>query len=212
MASMDVRETVTPRKGSSGSPVRGEARWERGALRVICALAVSLSITACNGRSAATHPATIHGRASTKSTAPAHPVGTIDPVSAAVLHAYRAGWAAYDEALATANAYTPGLPATMVDPLLQKVRANLLADRNGGIVGRGSVVLHPMVSSLTAGTASVVDCTFSSSELVYAATGKPVPPLTPPQHDGVQATLVLTGGVWKVSQQSVSEGKCLPGS
>ncbi len=136
----------------------------------------------------------------------------VDPASVAVLQAYRAGWAAYDRALATANAYDPGLPATMVDPLLQKVRANLLADRNGGIVGRGSVVLHPKVASLTAGTASVVDCTVSSSELVYAATGKPVPPLTPPQHDGVQTTLVLTGGVWKVSQQAVSEGKCLPGS
>ena len=47
---------------------------------------------------------------------------TLAPTSAAVLSAYRAGWVAYDQALATANAYDPALAATMVDPLLQKVR------------------------------------------------------------------------------------------
>ena len=171
---------------------------------------VGLLAAACGAGGTASGGSSAVSKAGTKTTDSA-PTTTTDPAASAVLAAYRAGWAAYDRALATANAYDPGLPATMVDPLLQKVRANLLADRNGGIVGRGSVVLHPKVSSLTAATASVVDCTVSSSELVYAATGKPVPPLTPPQHDGVQATLVLTGGAWKVSQQSVSEGKCPPG-
>ena len=40
----------------------------------------------------------------------------------------------------------------------------------------------------------------------------PVPPITPPENDGVQATLVLTGGTWKVSKQTVTEGRCAPGS
>jgi hypothetical protein len=96
----------------------------------------------------------------------------------------------------------------MANPLLQKVRAALLGYQNGGVVGRGSVQLHPKVTSVTATTATVVDCIFSSSELVYAKSGKPVPPDTPPEHDGVTATVVLSSGSWKVSQQSVTEGKC----
>lgn len=131
---------------------------------------------------------------------------------AAVLAAYRAGWSAYEGALADANAGDPALAATMVDPLLQRVKANLYAYQRQGIVGRGPVDLYPKVVTVTSSTASVVDCTFSSSELVYKSTGQPVPPVTPPEHDGVRATLVLTAGTWKVSQQSVTEGKCAPGS
>ena len=132
--------------------------------------------------------------------------------SVAVLAAYRAGWSAYEGALADANAADPALAATMVDPLLQRVKANLYAYQRQGIVGRGPVDLYPKVVTLASSTATVVDCTFSSSELVYKSTGKPVPPVTPPEHDGVRATLVLTAGTWKVSQQSVTEGKCAPGS
>jgi hypothetical protein len=204
--------TITARPSGRVVPM-GHGR-SVGVVTVLAAL-MGLSVLAGCGNSrgagdSAKSTTSTRRDAATTSTAPAST--TLDPTPAAVLQAYRAGWTAYDRALATANAYDSGLPATMVDPLLQKVRANLLADHNSGIVGRGSVVLHPKVASLSGSTATVVDCTFSSSELVYAATGKAVPPLTPPQHDGVQATLVLTGGVWKVSQQSVSEGKCPPGS
>lgn len=130
----------------------------------------------------------------------------------AVLAAYRAAWAAYEGALAHANPTDPRLAAALVDPLLQRVRANLLGYQHDGIVGRGGVQLHPKVTSLSATTATVSDCMYSSSELIYATTGKPVPPVTPAEHDGVRATLVMVGGSWKVSQQSVTEGRCPPGS
>ena len=100
----------------------------------------------------------------------------------------------------------------MVDPQLQGMKANLYADQRQGIVGRGTVTLHPKVESFSATTATVVDCVYSTTELVYASSGKPVPPITPPENDGVQATLVLTGGTWKVSKQTVTEGRCAPGS
>ena len=58
----------------------------------------------------------------------------------------------------------------------------------------------------------MVDCAYSQAELVYASTGKPVPPVTPPENDGVSATLVLSGGKWKVYKQIVTDGKCAPGS
>lgn len=100
----------------------------------------------------------------------------------------------------------------MVDPQLEGVKANLLADQRQGIVGRGPTTLHPKVTAVSATTATVVDCAYSETELVYKATGKPVPPVTPPEHDGVTATLVLSGGVWKVSKQTVTDGTCASGS
>lgn len=130
----------------------------------------------------------------------------------AVLAAYRAGWAAFEHALADANPQDPELPATMVDPELQQVKANLLADQQHGMVGRGTTTLHPKITALSATAATVVDCAYSTAELVYQATGKAVPPVTPPENDGVTSTLVLSGGTWKVSKQIVTDGKCAPGS
>jgi hypothetical protein len=132
--------------------------------------------------------------------------------SAAVLAAYRAGWHAFEHALADANPSDPLLTETMVDPQLQGVKANLLADQSQGVVGRGTFVLHPKIVSMSATKATVVDCAYSTAALVYESTGKPVPPVTPPEHDGVRSTLVLTGGVWKVYKQTVTDGKCAPGS
>ena len=137
---------------------------------------------------------------------------TADVTVTAVLQAYRAGWAAFEHAATDANPEDPALPATMVDPQLQGVRANLLADQRQGIVGRGSFTLHPKVTALSATSATVVDCAYSTAILVYKATGKPVPPITPPENDGVTSTLVQSGGVWKVYKQTVTDGKCAPGS
>lgn len=148
---------------------------------------------------------------SASSSAAASPTTTT--ISAALaLAAYRAGWTAFEHALADANPEDPELPATMVDPQLQSVKANLLADQRQGIVGRGPTTLHPKVTAVSATTATVVDCAYSETELVYQATGKPVPPMTPPENDGVTATLLLSGGVWKVAKQTVTDGKCAPGS
>lgn len=129
-----------------------------------------------------------------------------------MLAAYRAGWAAFEQALADANPEDPALAVTMVDPELQGVKANLLADQLHGMVGRGTFTLHPKIVALSAATATVVDCAYSTAELIYEATGKPVPPVTPPENDGVHTTLVLTGGTWKVYTQTVTDGTCVPGA
>jgi hypothetical protein len=129
-----------------------------------------------------------------------------------VLRAYRAGWAAFEQAQQTANAYSPALPMTMLDPQLQLVRRNLLANAHAGIVSKGSAQLHPHTPSIQDDHATVLDCTFDATQLVYSATGKPVPPETPPQRAAVRSDLVQASpGVWKVSNQSVTEGSCPPG-
>jgi hypothetical protein len=136
---------------------------------------------------------------------------TTNPQEAAVLRAYRAASAAFNQASATANAYDPDLPATMANPQLQQVRANLLGDKDHGVIGKGTVELHPKVESITSTMATVVDCVYSRSFLVYANSGKQVPPVTGPEHDGVNATLILVGSTWKESKQIVTEGKCAGG-
>jgi len=182
--------------------------------RIVVSLAViaasALLVAACSGAGtealhAGTRP---KGHTSASSGATSIP----DPTAAVVLAAYRAGWAAFRHALSDANPEALRLAATMVDPQLQSVRGNLLADQRQGIVGRGTFTLHPKIVSMTASTATVVDCVYSTSVLVYAKTGKPVPPITPPENDGVRSTLMLTGGTWKVYKQTVTDGKCAPGS
>jgi hypothetical protein len=180
---------------------------------IAATLSLSLALSAC-GSTPSGAPSTTGTKAPIASTSiPATTTTTtLAPTSAAVLNAYRAGWAAFEHALADANPSDPELAATMVEPQLQSVKANLFADKEAGMVGRGTTTLHPKITALSATTATVVDCAHSTAELIYATTGKPVPPVTPPENDGVRATLVLSGSTWKVSKQTVTEGTCAPGS
>lgn len=196
----------------------GEARRSDGARRY-CRLLVAPGVlavggallAACGGGGSASTATTDRPTSASSTSAPTS-TSTTDPATTAVLAAYRAASSAFVQALTTADPNDPALATTMVDPELRSVRANLLADQRQGIVGRGSVTLHPKVVSVSATSATVVDCAYSASELVYAASGKPVPPVTPPENDGVRATLILTGGTWKLAKQTVTEGKCAPGS
>ena len=178
---------------------------------IAAALSLSLALSAC-GSTPSGSPATTGTKAPIASTSIPATTTTLAPTSVAVLNAYRAGWAAFEHALADANPSDPELAATMVDPQLQSVKAYLFADKRAGMVGRGTTTLHPKIAALSATTATVVDCAYSRAELLYATTGKPVPPVTPPEKDGVRATLVLSGSTWKVSKQTVTEGTCAPGS
>lgn len=141
------------------------------------------------------------------------PTKRLDTTEAqAVLAAYRAGWHAFEHAAADANPSDPLLAETMIDPQLQGVKANMLADQRQGIVGRGTFALHPKVVSMSATKATVVDCAYSTAILVYANSGKPVPPVTQPENDGVRSVLVRSRGTWKVYKQTVTDGKCASGS
>lgn len=178
-----------------------------GAAAVIAVLA-GIALAGCGSSRGA---ADGQGTTSSTSSATTGSATTTSSAASVVLTAYRASWTAFEQALADANPNAPTLAATMVDPQLQGVKANLLSDQIHGMIGQGTFTLHPKVTSLTATTATVVDCAYSTAELVYKATGKPVPPITPPENDGVTSTLVLTGGVWKVYKQTVTDGSCAPG-
>ena len=192
---------------ASAGPSRHQSQRGRLTTGVLTLVAGALVLAACGGGATSSTATTVRAEP-TRSTSPS----TTDPAGAAVLAAYRAAWSAFEQALATANPEDPALAATMVDPQLQGVKANLLADQRQGMVGRGTFTLHPKVVSISATTATVVDCAFSTAALVYASTGKPVPPVTPPENDGVRSTLILTSGSWKVYKQTVTNGSCAPGS
>lgn len=125
------------------------------------------------------------------------------------------GWKAAEEAFYTAaytnNAAAPALAATMVDPALSQARQFLFAAKYDGYVGKGTFSLgHPQVISLSATSAGVQSCVYGGVIEVEASTGKPAPaPFGVASQETVRSTLVeTTPGVWKISKNSVSEGKC----
>lgn len=180
----------------------------------IAVLAVTLAGCGGGGHQAARTPPSTAPSTTAPSTrgAPATTSTSLNPQGAAVLSAYRAEQAAFVQAEHTANAFSPALGATMTGAQLQSARRFLVADKAAGIVGRGNIAFHPRLASIQRNQAVVYDCAFDSSELVYAKTGKPVPPITPPEKVGIRAVLTkVSPGVWKVAQQHVTEGSCPPG-
>ncbi len=191
-----------------GAAVTWGMAWPRirfGTLPMVVLVAVAVFCASCGGSPSAT------GGGSTTSSVRSTTTST-NAQATGVLAAYRASQAAFDQAIQQADATLPALAQTMTGGELDSVRRSLVADQTNGIVGKGTVQLNPKVISVTGNDAVVRDCLFSSLELVYSATGKPVPPVTPPEHDGVQATLTQTSpGTWKVSGEHVSEGSCPAG-
>jgi hypothetical protein len=201
------------RQGSSapsgGRRFSGRCRTDGGEiLAVLAALSgASLIVAACGGGSPSAHRATSSALPGTAATP------TPNAEEAAIIAAYVAADKAFEEAVAIPDPAYPALAATMVDPILQRVRINLITDKNDGIVGRGTVThLHPRVVSISDNTAIVVDCVYSTGVLVFAKSGQPVPSQaggTKPENDGVRATLVMVSpGVWKEKASDVRLGRC----
>ncbi len=165
-----------------------------------CLVGVAALAASCGGsRSASGHHAD-------------RPTTTKASSQAAVLAAYRAGWHVFEQAVDHADPTLPALAQTMTGAQLTSVHRILVADKTDGIVGRGTIALHPKVAYVHGKQALVLDCAFDSSELVYAATGKPVPPITPPEDVAVRSHLSeVSPGVWKVADQHTTGGTCPPG-
>ena len=167
----------------------------------VCPLGAAALLASCGGAS------TANGQRGDSSSAT-----TASSQAAAVLSAYRAGWNAFEQAVDNGDPTLPALAQTMTGAQLTSTERALVADKMNGIVGRGAVKLYPKVSYVHGTQALVLDCEFDSSELVYTATGKPVPPVTPPEKVAVRSQLIeVSPGVWKVSDQHTSGGSCPPG-
>ena len=183
-----------------GAAVTWGMAWPRirfGTLPMVVLVAVAVFCASCGGSPSAT------GGSSTTSSVRSTTTST-NAQASGVLAAYRAEQAAFEQAVQQADPTSPALAQTMTGAQLDSVRRSLVADQTNGIVGRGNVQLNPRSCRCTATRRWSWTAAFSSIELVYSATGKPVPPVTPPQHDrrpGPTSTQV-SPGVWKVSDQT----------
>lgn len=191
----------TPDPAVTCRMARLSSRTWSGLVVAACLVGLAVLAASCGGSPSASghhvdHPSTTTSRSQ----------------ATAVLAAYRASQVAFDRAMQQADPTLAALAQTMTGPELDSVRRSLVSDQANGIVGRGTVQVHPKLVSISGGRAVVHDCAFSSLELVYKSTGRPVPPVTSPEHDGVTATLIQTSpGMWKVSTEHVTEGSCPAG-
>jgi len=150
---------------------------------------------------------------SSGSARPATASPTPNGAEAAVLDAYRAADRAYREAAGISDPNYPALESTHANPSLQQIRLTLITRNLNGIVGRGTVQLHPRVESLGPRSAVVVDCAYDGVQLVYKANGKVAsdPGSAVTGYDAIRATLIETPSGWKESEADVRIGKCGPG-
>jgi hypothetical protein len=142
------------------------------------------------------------------STSSVGPTTTTDP-RPAILAAYRAHWADVVEAGKTADWRSPRLADHATGETLQTVRDNLRKIRSDGEVVRGTIRLHPRVTSVQGATAILSDCNDATDLLRYdARTGAPKEQR---KTDIVQATVTLrlVNGAWLVSSIVLGE-PCRP--
>lgn len=142
------------------------------------------------------------------STSSVGPTTTVDP-RPAILAAYRAHWADVIEAGKTADANSPRLDDHATGETLKTVRANYRKLQSDGEVVRGTVRLHPRVTSVRGSTAIVSDCNDATDFLRYDA--KTGAPKEQRKTDIVEAevTLRLINGAWLVSSIVLGE-PCRP--
>ena len=181
---------------------RDALRW---GLRGRLVLAIAAGFTACGNPTA---PGTPTPTPRVLPTATASPAS--DPRDASIVAAYVDATRVFVRAEQAQNPSDPGLQQTLAGSELFTVVKNLNADVAGHIVARGDIqVGHPRVLSIDGGTAVLRDCRYDALLFYSSTTGSPVPGISNgPQWEGVQATLTLADGTWKVSAADLKVGSC----
>ena len=188
--------------GATGGIVPPCRRYRSSARRTPTAIALVLLaaiLAACSSSPVA-------DRSTTTST-------TADPtagINAQILTAWRAAENAFYQAEADpTGTISPALDATMTGQELELVKSNLATQESEGFLGQGSwdlgsprvVSIGPTESDPT--TATVTSCVHDTQVLVNEHTGQPAPgPNGTPEWAGQTSTMTLSGGTWKLSEQS----------
>jgi hypothetical protein len=152
----------------------------------------------------------------TTTTVPVSTSTTVDPVSAAVLAAYRAHW---DDFIAVAETF----PVKPLDPrLAQHATGKQLTSEQQfltqlsvqGHYAKGGIESHPVVTAINSTTATVNDCGFDHSVEMDGRSNTAVG--TPDVgHTQSRSTLALINGNWFVSDSTIlksggKEDACTP--
>jgi hypothetical protein len=167
---------------------------------VVTALAAACSST---GSSTAAASGT-----ATRPAAASESPSTSNPATEA-LAVYEAMWKDVTAAGATGNYQASYLSNHLAGQALLTITDNMASEKKQGIVGQGAPVLHPVVTSATASTASISDCLDDRAWLqVYASTGKLVDEV-PGGFRATTATVTDQDGNWKVTQINTgADGTC----
>jgi hypothetical protein len=160
----------------------------------------ALTLASCgSGSSSTTAPPTSAGPAPADATGQA-------------LSAYRIMWADLVTAAQTSDFQSPLLGQRATGEALTLLEQGLARDQLHGIVTRGTTVHHPLVTSLTPAAspteATIGDC-FDDTDWVEYNTSGGLAKNAPGGRRATTATLVKSGGTWKVSQITVqATGTC----
>ena len=162
--------------------------------RLIAAVALTVLAAACSsggGKSAQAPNTTIASKSTTT---------TIDPTTAAILAAYRANWDVVEAVGSTfpVNPNDPRLSLHASGIQLQAEQNALNTLKEEGHFERGTVDLSPKVTSISQGTATVMECYLDHAVEMDEYTMQPVekPDVG---HTLVRFTLSQIGGEWLVS-------------
>ena len=168
---------------------------------VVAALAAACSSSG-GSSTAATSSAATHQAAAP--TSPSTPSPAVE-----ALAAYAAMWKDVAEASNTSDYQAAYLSDHLSGQPLATIKQNLAAEKKQGVVAHGAPVLHPVVTSASAASVTLSDCTDDRAWLqVFASTGKPVNDI-PGGYRATTATVTDQGGSWKVTRlYSGADGTC----
>jgi hypothetical protein len=138
------------------------------------------------------------------------PATSTEPQDQQILSAWSAAERAFDTAALTADAAEPALAATMVEPQLDVERSWLASLRAQGQIATGQITFGPaLVRHGPSGAVQVQSCAHDAEIVVSASTGQPVAGIAGEVADElVTATMVSSGGEWKLEAQTVGVGQC----
>lgn len=136
---------------------------------------------------------------------------TLDQARQAVLDAYRRYWQVYIAVGNEMKLPDPRVAEVASGDALRQVNSAFLAARADGEVFRGTIDLAPVVTALTADSATVSDC-YASHILGYDARSGQAKGLERPGRTLVTATMVREAERWKVSGIRHEGDGCTPAS
>lgn len=187
--------------------MNGRRPTHRWPCRVLVAATGVIALAACGG-----HVGTAAPSATSSVTTAATTSSASSSARQAALAAYDGMWADEQQAALTANYQSPLLAQHASGAALSLLVQGLSGYQRQHEVVKGQPVTHPQVTSLTPAAAptraTITDCFDDTHWLVYKDTG-PLEDNVPGGHRRIQATVVESGGVWKVTQFSgEAEGTC----
>ena len=177
---------------------RSTAVWSLLVGGAVC----SLVVTSCGS----TPPAMAKATPTTVATS----TSTTTAEDGQVIAAWFAAERAFHVAAETSDPNSPGLEATMVSPILDRVRSSLSQFRGAGDVAHGPVDFgDPQITASGSSGVEVVSCVDDREIETNASTGKPLPGIVGTASVETMSSLMQpTPTGWKLADQHIALGKC----